>query len=188
VSEPGRDENLLGALALAVADRLGAEVEEAAEHGAAAPAALVAVASWLRGGSVDQLRAVVGLSHSGAVRLVDRLQAAGLVERHAASDGRAVALVPTPTGEAVAARVAARRRAAMGDLLAALSEQERSLLTPLLERLLAGVVAAGAAPGRICRLCEVDVCGHPDRCPVTLASRAQTPGASEAPGASPATR
>jgi DNA-binding MarR family transcriptional regulator len=163
VPAPGRDENLLGALALAVADRLGADVEDVA---------LVLLAGWLRGASVDALRTVVQLSHSGTVRLVDRLQAAGLVQRRPANDGRAVSLVPTRAGEAAAARVARDRLAAVADVLAPLTVEERAALTPLLERLLAAVVAAGAAPGRICRLCEVDVCGHPERCPVTRASRA----------------
>ena len=173
MSEPGREENLLGALVLAVADRVQADLEETARHGASAPAALVLLSGWLRGASVDRLRHVIRLSHSGTVRLVDRLQASGLLERRAAPDGRAVSLVPTPAGDEIAARVGRARAGAMAEVLAPLTSEERDALVPLLERLLAGVVAAGGDPGRICRLCEPDVCGHPERCPVTQASRAR---------------
>jgi MarR family transcriptional repressor of emrRAB len=39
----------------------------------AAPAALVALHEFLCGASIDQLRQVVGLTPSGAVRLIDKL-------------------------------------------------------------------------------------------------------------------
>jgi DNA-binding MarR family transcriptional regulator len=56
--------------------------------------------------SIDALRSGVGLSHPGAVRLVDRLAARGLVARRAsADDGRRVALHLTRAGEAMAASI-----------------------------------------------------------------------------------
>ena len=82
--------NLLTSLALAVQERVGTAAAATLPHGASAPAALVALESTLAGGTIDALRRVLGLTHSGAVRLVDRLAAAGLVERRVGPDARSV--------------------------------------------------------------------------------------------------
>src|SRR4249919_3651913 len=96
------DANVLGALALNVGARVQDVAERTAALGASAPAALVALDGQLTGEPIDALRRVLGLTHSGTVRLVDRLAAAGLVERRAATrDGRAVALGLTPAGRRV---------------------------------------------------------------------------------------
>src|SRR5229473_2409190 len=70
-----RAANLLGALALAVCDRL----REATEHlddglAASEPAALVTLAHY-PGQSILTLGRTLGLTHSGAVRLAGRLEA-----------------------------------------------------------------------------------------------------------------
>jgi len=95
----------LGALSLVVADRMNAAVEAVAALGPSAPAALVALHEFLDGGTVTQLSSVLGLSHSGTVRLVDRLAVEGLVERIGAQDGRAVSVVLTSSGRRVALRI-----------------------------------------------------------------------------------
>ncbi len=79
--EPAREANLLGTLSLAVSERVDEAVEDAAGHGGAAPAALSALATYLDGSSIDALRRALGLTHSAAVRLADRLSEAGLVKR-----------------------------------------------------------------------------------------------------------
>ena len=94
-----RDANLLGACALAVAGRLPAS---------AADTALVALDGWLAGSTVDRLARVLALTHSGAVRLTDRLAGDGLVERRTGADARSRALYVTPAG--AAARKAERSR------------------------------------------------------------------------------
>lgn len=156
-----RDANLLGACALAIAGRLPAD---------AADAALIALSTWLAGGTVDRLARAVALTHSGAVRLADRLEADGLLERRPGPDGRTRALHLTPAGLRTAAGLQAARFAALEDVLVALDGAERSALAQTAEKLLARITAGGAAPGHTCRLCEPDVCGHPDRCPVTEAA------------------
>ena len=155
-----REANLLGACALAVAGRLPPGADDAA---------VVALAGWLAGTTVDGLARVLGLTHSGAVRLADRLERDGLVERRPGPDGRTRALHVTPEGAAAAARLQAGRLAALEDVLAPLDAGDRAALTPLLEKLLAGMTPDRAAARRTCRLCEPDLCGHPERCPVTLA-------------------
>jgi hypothetical protein len=72
--------------------------------------------------------------------------------------------------------MAARVRAARGGALIAevqrLSDAERAAVTEALERLLGAATDGRATARRICRLCDGDACGHPDRCPVTLAADA----------------
>jgi MarR family transcriptional repressor of emrRAB len=165
-----RGANLLGALSLAVAERMEKAVELASTHGASAPAALAALETFLDGASIDALRRALGLSHSGAVRLVDRLQAGGLIERGDAADGRAVALLLTPAGREAARKVLAQREASLRAVLEPLTADERAELERLHGKLLAGVTTDRASAGHLCRLCDPVACGHWDgRCPVTEA-------------------
>src|SRR5688500_4042902 len=169
--EPAREANLLGTLPPAVSERGDEAVEEAAGRGGAAPAALSALATYLDGSSIDVLRRALGLTHSAAVRLADRLSEAGLVERAPGLDGRSVSIRLTGAGSAVAARIQEGREAALRTVLAALSEAERAELTRLHEKLLDGIVDGRAAARHVCRLCDADACGHAEgRCPVTRAA------------------
>jgi MarR family transcriptional regulator, negative regulator of the multidrug operon emrRAB len=166
-----RDANLLGALSLAVAERLEASTRAAAAHGGSAPAALAALDSFLDGSSIDTVRKPLGLTHSAAVRLVDRLALAGLVRRGAGEDGRSVAVFLTPAGRRVAAEVQDGRMRALAEVLAPLDAAEREQLTRLEEKLLAGLTSGRADAGHICRLCDAHACGHEEgRCPVTRAA------------------
>jgi DNA-binding MarR family transcriptional regulator len=174
----GRDANLLGALSLAVSERLEAATSAAATRGGSGPAALAALDTFLEGSSIDTMRKPLGLTHSAAVRLVDRLAAAGLVTRAAGEDGRSVAVFLTPAGQRVAAQVQERRMLALTKVLAALDAAEREQLTRLVEKLLAGLTFGRADARHICRLCDAAACGHEEgRCPVTRAAdRAEASG------------
>ena len=152
--------NALGAFALELARRVQEAGEAVTPHGASVPAALTALHGLTGGQSIDALRRVVGLTHSGAVRLVDRLAAAGLVERRVGADGRAVALQLTPEGRRAARRVLARREAAIETALAPLTPRERSELARLHERLLIGLTEGQQDRRRVCRLCDVEACGR----------------------------
>jgi MarR family transcriptional regulator, negative regulator of the multidrug operon emrRAB len=166
-----RDANLLGALSLAVADRLEEATRAAAARGGSAPAALAALDTFLEGSSIDAVRKPLGLSHSAAVRLVDRLAAGGLVRRGAGEDGRSVRVFLTPAGRHAAAEVHSRRTEALAAVLLPLDAAERDQLTRLHEKLLAGLTSGRADAGRICRLCDSGACGHKEgRCPVTQAA------------------
>jgi DNA-binding MarR family transcriptional regulator len=161
-----RAANLLGAHALVVADRM----REAAGMELSTAAVLTALTTF-DGASIDALRRVLGLSHSGGVRIVKRLQDAGLVAREPdPADRRAVRLHLTREGEREARRLQAARQAALMPLLADLGERESAALERLLERLLASVTGGADDANRICRLCDPGVCGHPGRCPVTQAA------------------
>jgi MarR family transcriptional regulator, negative regulator of the multidrug operon emrRAB len=155
--------NAFGALALETARRVQAAGELAIPHGASAPAGLVALNGLANGESIDALRRLLGLTHSGAVRLVDRLSEAGLVERRVGVDGRSVSLRLTPEGRRSARRISARREAVIEQVFAALSASERTTLTRLHERMLGQLTESQADRRRVCRLCDVEACG-PD-CP-----------------------
>ena len=103
-------------------------------------------------------------------RIVRRLEVRRLIARQPdPADRRAVRLHLTAAGRRAARRIIAQRRAALVALLAPLGERETADLERLLEPLLAGVTASAEDANRICRLCDPDICGPPDRCPVTQA-------------------
>jgi MarR family transcriptional regulator, negative regulator of the multidrug operon emrRAB len=176
-----RQANLLAVLALGINDRVRQAEEAAAGHGSAAPAALVALHEFLDGASIDQLRQVVGLTPSGAVRLIDKLSEGGLVQRGPGRDGRSVAVTLTRRGDEAARRILAGRRRASETLLAGLSSDEQETLTPLLERLLQQLTAArlaereeakSPASGWLCRLCDFSACRRDvGECPVANAAQ-----------------
>ncbi|HLM08778.1 MAG TPA: hypothetical protein VK307_03650 [Thermoleophilaceae bacterium] len=170
-SRDGRDSNIFGALAVAVAERVSGGAEDVAGHGGAAPAALASLYTYLDGASIDVLRRPLGLSHSAAVRLTERLAADGLVSRERGSDGRSVSVRLTRSGAAAARRLLDERRARLDAAIAPLGAAERAELTRLGEKLLAGMTGGRADAGRICRLCDSEACGHYEGlCPVTRAA------------------
>ena len=169
-----RQANLLGTTALAVTGRVNASLEVIVPGGASAPAALAALDGYLGGEPVGALASVLDLTHSGAVRLVDRLAADGLVERRSGADGRTVAVTLTPAGHRAAAEIRAARESALAGALSALSAGERRTLTELNAKLLAGLTGDHASARRICRLCDIEACGHErGTCPVTTAASAR---------------
>jgi DNA-binding MarR family transcriptional regulator len=171
VASDERTAQLLGALALTLADRTGAAVEHDAGVAGSDAAALVTLRNYAEGEPLDLLRRALALSHPGVVRLADRLQARGLVERHrSARDGRAVALRLTTAGREAADAALAARGEAIAAALATLEPAQRRALAPMLERMLGAQTTNSDASLVICRMCDPDVCGHPDRCPVTQAA------------------
>jgi DNA-binding MarR family transcriptional regulator len=162
-----RTANLLGAHALVTTDRM----RRAAGMELSSAAVLSALSTFADGASIDGLRRVLGLSHSGGVRIVRRLAARGLIASEPdPADRRAVRLHLTADGQRAARRVLGGRQEALAELLAPLGERETADLERLLERLLAAVTDDPGAANRICRLCDPVVCGHPDKCPVTQAA------------------
>src|SRR5258708_21418414 len=98
---------MLGALALALADRIATRAEAASRLHDSAASALVVNANH-PGEHIDAIRRTLGLTHSGAVRLIDGLEAAGLVERRRSDrDARAIALWATPSGDRAASQIIA---------------------------------------------------------------------------------
>lgn len=156
--------NRLGALALAIADRIGETAETVAGHGGLAAAALVTIGAPVT--RIAELQAALGLSQPGTVRLLDRLVADGLVERgRDTSDGRAVVVRLTPWGAARRRALLARRRELLAGLVEGLDAAERAVLARLVDRLLPDLAGDRAGSFRICRLCDEAACGG-DACPL----------------------
>lgn len=175
VTELDRTANVLGALAATIADQAAAAMAGAAQlpaRGSTAPlAALSAIAEFLGAPTVDQIGQVLGLSPSGAVRLVDRLAADGLVERGPGPDGRTRAITLTEAGRAAAARVARARRDLLSRMLDGFTDDDLGLLEPLLGRLMRNAVLAKSGGAWICRLCDLSACERAaGRCPALTAA------------------
>jgi DNA-binding MarR family transcriptional regulator len=161
-----RDRNLIAAFALAAADAMRDAIEESVGQGGGAAAALVTIGAY-PGRSIERLRAALRLSQPGTVRLVERLEREGWVER-APSPGRASALRLTDSGTALVERLLAARARAVDELIAPLEPEAIAAMAAAAERALVAQTADRAALERLCRLCERAAC---DACPVAGALR-----------------
>jgi MarR family transcriptional repressor of emrRAB len=159
-----RAANLLGALAIGVTDRLQRDAEAAAGRSGARAAALASLAQW-PGDTIEELRQMLGLTHSASVRVIDGLVADGLAIREHVGGGPAVRPRLTEAGEAQARRVLAARRDLLQWLVSDVSEEDLTQVTGIVERLLQKLTTDFNAGELICRLCELDACPQ-DRCPV----------------------
>jgi DNA-binding MarR family transcriptional regulator len=165
-----RTGNLLGALSLAVSDRTG----DALGESESAAVALSALYHFLEEPHVDLLRQVLGLTLSGTVRLVDRLQEAGYVTRAPGRDGRSVTLRLTASGRRAAERVSAARAEVLEDALSGLTADQRRALDELMSRVLVGLIRGPGATRWMCRLCDMTACGREQgTCPVANAAAAR---------------
>ena len=124
--------NVLGALGLALADRL-AEAAERAGGPSAADGARDAVRHASRGANRRPGKGC-GLSHSGAVRLVDRLAGRGPGRAAARRRPAVSSAVSDPCrARRAARRVLADRQAAMHSLLSLLTDDQQAQLADLAE-------------------------------------------------------
>ena len=116
LAQMDHDTNVVGAMIVALGDRMRDATEDAAAMSGPLPAALVSLHEWAGGRTVDTLSGGLRLSHSRTVRVVDRLADAGLATRERdPADGRGVLVRLTPAGVAAAERVQLRaRRGARG--------------------------------------------------------------------------
>ncbi|MFI6504897.1 MarR family winged helix-turn-helix transcriptional regulator [Nonomuraea typhae] len=167
-----RTANLLGALGLALADGQSAELAASSGLTPNDAAALNAVAA-APGCSIRAVQVALGITHPGTVRTIDRLAAAGLVERRAGMDGRTVSLHLTGAGAQVWQRQADARIAWLEQAIARLAPGERAGVERIVSALLAAITGDEASAERICRLCDENRCPQ-DRCPVTLAMAPST--------------
>lgn len=168
--------NLLGLVALELMTSVTARIQAATGLSIVQATALSALANYADGGSVDHLRHAVDLSHSATVRLVDRLAERGLVRRQGvATDQRVSAVHLTARGRRTVATIRVARLGVLEQWVTRLSPDQRGLLMPLLHEVATRAVTPGldGAPDYLCRLCAVDACGHPSRCPITLAGMAR---------------
>jgi MarR family transcriptional repressor of emrRAB len=163
-----RDANLLGSLSLGVTDRIRGAGEDELGLSGSAPQAVVALSTYLADQPLEEIGRAFGITASAVVRLVDRLEGAGLVRRRPGPDGRRVSVRLTAKGERRAKAILARREEELAGVLSALTPAERKELMRLHEKLLGQLPEDVAAAGRVCRFCDVHACGHSEgHCPVT---------------------
>jgi MarR family transcriptional repressor of emrRAB len=168
-SKDGRAANLLAAAVTGLDDAMQQAMGQATELDRVAAAALIALLDLTPAGPLVMLSRVVGLTHSGTVRLVDRLAALGYVDRGAGPDARSRTVALTRSGRVVARRARRARERAMVAALADLDIEQREGLSGLCELLVSGLTrrrldqrAAGSEPtaGALCRLCDFGACGR----------------------------
>lgn len=172
--EAARAANVLGALALVLADLTRTAVTQAAGQSLSGSAALSALDQFLDRPTIDDLRRVLGMTPSGAVRLVDRLVLDGLVTRRPGADARSRSVALTAKGRRAARRVAAARSSVLADLLARLPDEQQAAVGSLADALLTAVVDGKDAGPWTCRLCDLTACQRAaGRCPAFNAALAR---------------
>jgi DNA-binding MarR family transcriptional regulator len=165
--------NVLGALALVVTDGLGRAVTKDAASVTDA-ATLSALAQVHDGSTVGRVHQVLGVTPSGAVRLVDRLESAGLVSRAPGADRRSRSIRLTEAGRDRARAVGDARSAYLSSLVVALSPEEVEVLRTLLAKVMAGVVEVKDGGAWTCRLCDLVACRRDHgECPALNAALAR---------------
>jgi DNA-binding MarR family transcriptional regulator len=162
-----RCSNLLGAFVIAAYDQMVERIETEESIAPQGAAALVVI-GVNEGRSVDFLSGALHLSHSGCVRVVDKLQEAGLVERREGQDRRVVALYLTPSGHKRAHSILRTRRKYLDGLLQTLSATQQRQFTAQIELMLYEMTNSEEHAEAMCRFCDEAACPQ-ERCPVTLA-------------------
>ncbi len=171
-----RLQNLLASLSLNLAEEGQRALEAAAGPTGSGAVALLALDEFLGGAHVGRLAEVLGLTHSGAVRLVGQLEDEGLALRRAGADRRRVEVRLTAAGRRRARQARAARDAVVAQATAGLSSEEAASLEDLLARVVAARTEARVAARRAgesgpwwCRTCDFAACGRPeDRCPAQV--------------------
>jgi len=160
-----RLENLLAALSLNLADEATAALERASGLTGSATAALLALQEFLGETHIGRLADVLGLTHSGAVRLVSQLEAAGFAERSTGADRRRVQVRLTARGLRRAAAARAARDAVVRETTQGLTDDEAAILEGLLAKLTEARVTIrveGRQEGKSgswwCRTCNFTAC------------------------------
>ena len=163
--------NLLGALALVITDQAADHVTAASGQAGTDAAALSALHQFLDHPTLDRMRNVLGLTPSGAVRVVDRLAAGGLAGRGPGTDGRSRSVTLTAEGGRTAGRISSTRLGYLADLLSTLSTEENATLHALLGKIMSQVVQGKDGGPWICRLCDLRACGRAaGHCPTANAA------------------
>lgn len=156
------ESNVWAAWTLRSHDALSAAVAAAAPPGVALRdlAALTLIASH-DGCSADWLWSRIGLTQSGTVRLIDRLERLGYVDR--ARSGRVLELSLTAAGADLLASWNSARDQARHEVLDGLTPAERRRFNDLLATALRRTTRARTEADSTCRLCNWPICTE---CPV----------------------
>lgn len=160
------DANRLGALW----STLDALMAQAQDDYSPSSAAILLTLHYHAPLSVNALAAIVDLSQPACSRAVDRLLAAGLVEKERVR-GMETGLGLSTEGRAEARKLQQRRIGALGKLLDTLAPPEQEVFNTLVNKLLQAPVTDRAYARRVCRFCDHRTCDGAD-CPIGCAATA----------------
>lgn len=164
------DANRLGALW----STLDALMAQAQDDYSPSSAAILLTLHYHAPLSVNALAAIVDLSQPACSRAVDRLLAAGLVEKERVR-GMETGLGLSADGRAEARKLQQRRIGALGKLLDTLAPHEQEVFNGLVNKLLKAPVTGRAYARRVCRFCDHKTCDGAD-CPIGCAATALEQG------------
>ncbi|WP_181706341.1 MarR family winged helix-turn-helix transcriptional regulator [Chthonobacter rhizosphaerae] len=146
-------QNKVAALALAITDDTLANTDDLAPT---AVAALISIRDQ-EPLSIGDIARVVGLTHSAAVRLVDRLEKDWLVRRQRRV-GREVMVEITARGRRRAQQLQETRLAAVDSYLGVLNPDELGLLDDLVTRMIQRRTSSADDLEHFCRMCRRGDC------------------------------
>ncbi|HEY6257041.1 MAG TPA: MarR family transcriptional regulator [Xanthobacteraceae bacterium] len=155
---------MLAAFAGEITERVGTAIKSHPNQTDSASAALNIIGFW-DGITNAQLARALKLSHTATVRLVDKLEAQGLVEARGGNDKRATHLDLTPAGRDAVLPMLAARCAAVERYLTILTSAEEQQLSALLEKLMQPLGTDAYSVCHFCRLCDLATCPA-DQCPM----------------------
>ncbi|GAB4357476.1 MAG: MarR family transcriptional regulator [Oricola sp.] len=161
--------NILGAFTMALNDKMNRAVSDAAGLNSSACYAVVTIGTE-PGSTIEELRRMLDLEHSSAVRTVAKLEAKGIVtkSRRPCDDKRVVRINLTKTGEDLFSRILDARQEVLTKVTSRMTEEERQLLDGLIRKGMPDVVEPGDDQHYVCRLCDMEACDQ-TICPVNLA-------------------
>jgi DNA-binding MarR family transcriptional regulator len=155
---------MLAAFAGEITERVETAIKNHPNQTDSASAALNVMGFW-EGITNAQLARTLKLSHTATVRLVDKLEAQGLVEARGGADKRATHLHLTEAGQGAILPMLAARCAAVEGYLTVLTPAEEQQLAGLLEKLMRPLGTDAYRVCHFCRLCDLANCPA-DQCPM----------------------
>ena len=168
-----RTANLLAALASDIVERVDTELKSHPNQTDSWLAALNIMSFW-DGITNAELASALGLSHPATSRLVEKLQAQGLVETRSGADRRASYLYLLPAGLKLVEPALIKRCVVVERYLSPLSPEEHRQLEGLLEKLVRPLAGGDLEVSHFCRLCSFSSCPG-EVCPMHSGVTGETP-------------
>ncbi|UJF18449.1 winged helix DNA-binding protein [Vibrio sp. SS-MA-C1-2] len=157
--------NLIGTFSTNVDSQIRENIDSLNSHGINHESALVTIYNH-PDDNINTLSKVLGLTHSGTVRLINKLEGLGYLLRvKSQNDGRNMTLQLTDTGRSRAVQVLSKRDEVTKAVIDMLDDEQKSSLTSILESVLEKMTNNTEEARRTCRLCNEGVCRNAG-CPV----------------------
>lgn len=157
--------NLISTFATFVSNDIEKQIAELGGRSLSHESALVTIYNHPNE-TIDVLSKVLGLTHSGAVRLINTLEKEELVERRkSVKDARSVVLYVTDKGSKRVKRVLNSRETATSKILNSFNDEQKQSFLSLIELALSSLTSEQIEARKICKLCNEGVC-RKRGCPV----------------------